>query len=108
MVDIRKSIRFLSGTDLDTLGLGMGEIIDILEAAFRAKAAGKVIMAPKIFFHRDGPRFYSSMVSASPEFGYAGCKWQSGRSGELRAGPALHPGPLHPDRGRHRANVRRH
>ena len=78
MVDIRKSIRFLSGTDLDTLGLGMGEIIDILEAAFRAKAAGKVIMAPKIFFHRDGPRFYSSMVSASPELGYAGCKWQSG------------------------------
>ena len=78
MVDIRKSIRFLSRTDLDTLGLGMGEIIDILEAAFRAKAAGKVIMPPKIFFHRDGPRFYSSMVSASPELGYAGCKWQSG------------------------------
>ena len=35
-------------------------------------------MPPKIFFHRHGPRFYSSMVSASPELGYAGCKWQSG------------------------------
>ena len=78
MADIRNSIRFLSRADLDTLGLGMGEIIDILEAAFRARAAGKVIMPPKIFFHRHGPRFYSSMVSASPDLGYAGCKWQSG------------------------------
>ena len=78
MVDIRKSIRFLSGADLDSLGLGMGEIIDILDGAFRTKAAGKVSMPPKIFFHRLGPRFYSSMVSSSPELGYAGCKWQSG------------------------------
>ena len=78
MVDIHKSIRFLSSADLDSLGLGMGEIIEILEAAFRAKAADKVIMPPKIFFHRLGPRFYSSMVSASPDLGYAGCKWQSG------------------------------
>ena len=78
MVDIHESIRFLSRADLDSLGLGMGEIIEILEAAFRAKAAGKVIMPPKIFFHRLGPRFYSSMVSASPDLGYAGCKWQSG------------------------------
>ena len=78
MVEFRKSIRFLSKADLDTLGLGMGDIIDILEEAFRAKAAGKVMMPPKIFFHRHGPRFYSSMVSASPALGYAGCKWQSG------------------------------
>ena len=78
MADMRKSIRFLSKADLDSLGLGMGEIIDLLEAAFRAKAAGKVLMPPKIFFHRLGPRFYSSMVSASPDLGYAGCKWQSG------------------------------
>ena len=78
MVEIRRSIRFLSRADLDTLGLGMGELVDILEEAFRAKAAGKVTMPPKIFFHRGGPRFYSSMVSASPALGYAGCKWQSG------------------------------
>ena len=62
MVGIHKSIRFLSRADLDTLGLGMGETIDILEAAFRAKADGNVIMPPKIFFHRDGPRFYSSIM----------------------------------------------
>ena len=78
MVEFRKSIRFLSKADLDTLGLGMGDTIDILEKAFRAKAAGKVMMPPKTFFHRLGPRFYRSMVSASPDLGYAGCKWQSG------------------------------
>ena len=78
MADIRKSIRFLSHANLGTLGLEVGEIIDILEAAFRVKAAGNVFMPPKIFFHRHGPRFYSSMVSASPHLGYAGCKWQSG------------------------------
>ena len=78
MEEARRSVRFLSGADLDGLGLGMGELVDILEAAFRAKAAGGVAMPPKIFFHRDGPRFYSAMVSASPALGYAGCKWQSG------------------------------
>ena len=78
MAEVQRPVRFLSGADLDTLGLGMGEIIDILEGAFRAKAAGEVTMPPKIFFHRGGPRFYSSMVCASPALGYAGCKWQSG------------------------------
>ncbi len=78
MAEARRSIRFLSGADLDMLDIGMGELVDILEAAFRAKAAGEVTMPPKIFFHRGGPRFYSSMVSASPALGYAGCKWQSG------------------------------
>ena len=73
-----RSVRFLSGADLDGLGLGMGELVDILEAAFRAKAAGEVAVPPKIFFHRDGPRFYSAMAAASPALGYAGCKWQSG------------------------------
>ena len=72
------SIRFLSKSDMDTLGLGMADIIEILEEAFRVKAAGEVMMPPKIFFHRLGPRYYSSMVSASPALGYAGCKWQSG------------------------------
>ena len=78
MAEVQRPVRFLSGADLDTLGLGMGEIVDLLEGAFRAKAAGEVTMPPKIFFHRGGPRFYSSMVCASPALGYAGCKWQSG------------------------------
>lgn len=78
MGEVHNSILFLSAEDLDGLDLGMAEIIGILESAFRLKAEGKAIMPPKIFFHRDGPKFYSSMVSASPHLGFAGCKWQSG------------------------------
>ncbi len=78
MAKIYTDVRFLSAADLDTLGLTMAEIVGLLEEAFRVKATGDVMMPPKIFFHRHGPRFYSSMVSASPDLGYAGCKWQSG------------------------------
>jgi ornithine cyclodeaminase/alanine dehydrogenase len=68
----------LSSRDLEDLGLGVGEIVPILEEMFRLKAIGETVLPPKIFFHRDGPRFYSAMVSAAPGLGYAGCKWQSG------------------------------
>ena len=71
-------IRYLNAASLDGLGLGMGEIVDILEDLFREKAKGELFMPPKIFFHRHGPRFYSAMASAAPALGFAGCKWQSG------------------------------
>ena len=71
-------IRYLNAAALDGIGLGMGEIVDILEELFREKAKGQLFMPPKIFFHRYGPRFYSAMASAAPALGFAGCKWQSG------------------------------
>ena len=71
-------ILYLSNRDLEELGLSLGEIVPILEEMFRRKASGDTVQPPKIFFHRGGPRFYSSMVSSAPGLGYAGCKWQSG------------------------------
>jgi ornithine cyclodeaminase/alanine dehydrogenase-like protein (mu-crystallin family) len=71
-------ILYLSNRDLEQLGLSLGEIVPILEEMFRRKANGGTVLPPKIFFHRGGPRFYSSMVSSAPGLGYAGCKWQSG------------------------------
>ena len=71
-------ILYLSRQDLDSLGLSISEITSILEEMFRLKAAGGTVLPPKIFFHRNGPRFYSSMVSSAPALGHAGCKWQSG------------------------------
>ena len=71
-------ILYLSNGDLEQLGLSLGEIVPILEEMFRRKANGGTVLPPKIFFHRGGPRFYSSMVSSAPGLGYAGCKWQSG------------------------------
>src|SRR5436190_23088396 len=71
-------ILYLSSQNLEELGLSMAEIVPILEDMFRLKAVGGTVLPPKIFFHRNGPRFYSSMVSAASGLGYAGCKWQSG------------------------------
>jgi len=71
-------ILYLSNRDLEQLGLSLGEIVPILEEMFRRKASGGTVQPPKIFFHRGGPGFYSSMVSSAPGLGYAGCKWQSG------------------------------
>ncbi len=73
-----ESILYLSSRDLDDIGLSMAEIVSILEEMFQLKAEGGTVLPPKIFFHRNGPRFYSSMVSSAPTLGYAGCKWQSG------------------------------
>lgn len=73
-----QQIRYLNETHLDSLGLAMPGIVDILEETFRFKAAGDALMPPKIFFHLEGDRFYSAMASCCPPLGYAGSKWQSG------------------------------
>jgi ornithine cyclodeaminase/alanine dehydrogenase-like protein (mu-crystallin family) len=69
---------YLSGADLERLNFTLADMVPILEEMFRLKARGDTLMPPKIFFHRKGARFYSSMVSCAPQLGYAGCKWQSG------------------------------
>ena len=71
-------ILYLSSQDLEDLSLSMAEIVPILEEMFLLKASGGTVLPPKIFFHRNGKPFYSSMVSSAPMLGYAGCKWQSG------------------------------
>jgi ornithine cyclodeaminase/alanine dehydrogenase-like protein (mu-crystallin family) len=73
-----ETILYLSNQDLEDLSLSIAEIVSILEEMFLLKATGGTVLPPKIFFHRNGPRFYSSMVSSAPALGYAGCKWQSG------------------------------
>ena len=71
-------ILYLGAADLDGLGLGMPEIVDILEDVFRHKAAGAGVNPPKIFIHFGRDRLYSAMASSCPPLGRAGCKWQSG------------------------------
>jgi len=77
-VVIYTEFKYIHAAELEKLGFGMGDIVEILEEAFRVKANGQVIMPPKVFFYRDGDKFYSSMASASPYLGFGGCKWQSG------------------------------
>ena len=44
-------ILYLNGSDLESLGFSMADIIPLLERMFRHKADGGTIMPPKIFFH---------------------------------------------------------
>ncbi len=73
-----KEILFINYEQMDSLGVNVIDIVDILEKVFVHKAGGETLMPPKIFFHRGGSRFYSAMASCIPTMGYAGCKWQSG------------------------------
>ena len=46
-----REIIYLNSDHLDELNFEMPEVVDILEMAFRHKAAGDTQMPPKIFFH---------------------------------------------------------
>ncbi|MSQ54129.1 MAG: ornithine cyclodeaminase family protein [Betaproteobacteria bacterium] len=70
--------RYLTATDLQKLGLTIGRVADVLEEAFRHKAAGGVVAPPMTFFHREKAAWFNSMVCWIPALGYAGCKFQSG------------------------------
>lgn len=71
-------IRYLNSRHLDSLGINPSLMVDAMEDVFRLRHGGNTHMPPKIFFHLEADRFYSAMVSASPELGYAASKWQSG------------------------------
>jgi ornithine cyclodeaminase/alanine dehydrogenase-like protein (mu-crystallin family) len=45
------SFRYLTRADVEAVGLAGTEVIEILDAAFRAKRAGAVEMPPKIGVH---------------------------------------------------------
>ena len=77
-VDRIDQVLCLSRRDLDSLGLEMIEIVDLLEEMFRRRASTGMVNPPKIFEHRSDSRFFSSMVAFAPAMGFASCKWQSG------------------------------
>jgi len=70
--------RYLTASDLQRLGLTLDRLADVLEAAFRQKAAAAVVSPPMTFFHRAQGAWFNSMVCWIPPLGYAGCKFQSG------------------------------
>ena len=73
-----REILYLNESHLDSLDLEISRVIDVLDEAFRYKAAGATLMPPKTFFHLPGDRFYSAKASCFPPLGYAASKWQSG------------------------------
>ncbi len=75
---MKEGPRYLTASDLRGLGLTTGRVADVLEEAFRHKAAGCAVMPPMTFFHRERGQWFNSMVCSIAPLGYAGCKFQSG------------------------------
>ena len=70
---------YLSQADVVAAGLSMAEIIDALEAAFRAKGEGRTEMPPKPGVHPGGGNnFIHAMPAYIPDLKSAGVKWVSG------------------------------
>ncbi|MFN2190047.1 MAG: ornithine cyclodeaminase family protein [Candidatus Promineifilaceae bacterium] len=70
---------YLSRADVESAGLGIAEIIDLLEQAFAEKGAGKVEMPPKPGIHPGGgDNFIHAMPAYIPGMKSAGIKWVGG------------------------------
>jgi ornithine cyclodeaminase/alanine dehydrogenase-like protein (mu-crystallin family) len=70
---------YLSQAEVESVGLGMAEIIELLETAFREKGQGRVEMPPKPGIHPGGgDNFIHAMPAYIPAMDSAGLKWVSG------------------------------
>src|SRR5208337_2900796 len=72
------SILYLSRADVERVALDMPTILDLLERAFREKAAGQVEMPPKPGIHTRPEAFIHAMPAYIPALRSAGIKWVSG------------------------------
>ncbi len=74
-----KKLLYLSQADVESTGLTMAEVIELLETAFREKGAGRVEMPPKPGIHPgEGDNFIHAMPAYIPAMNSAGLKWVSG------------------------------
>jgi ornithine cyclodeaminase/alanine dehydrogenase-like protein (mu-crystallin family) len=71
-------ILYLSQSDVTKVNLDMATVINLLEAAFREKGAGKVEMPPKPGIHTMPDAFIHAMPAYIPSLHSAGIKWVSG------------------------------
>lgn len=73
-----QQLLYLSRADVEAVALDMPTIIDLLEAAFVEKGAGRVEMPPKPGIHTRPDAFIHAMPAYIPASGSAGIKWVSG------------------------------
>ena len=84
--DPGKKILYLTHAEVSAAGPGMGEIIRILEEAFREKSKGRVEMPPKIGIHTAPDAFIHAMPAAVTATKAAGVKWISGYPANRKRG----------------------
>lgn len=72
------SLLYLSRQDVETVGLDLPTIIELLEKAFRNKGEGSVELPPKPGIHTRPNAFIHAMPAYIPALHSAGIKWVSG------------------------------
>jgi len=77
---------YLSRADVETVGLEMRIIIDLLEKAFLDKGHGKVEIPPKPGIHTMPDAFIHAMPAYIPAMRSAGIKWVSGYPENFKRG----------------------
>jgi ornithine cyclodeaminase/alanine dehydrogenase len=76
---MEKQLLYLSQADVESVGLIMAEIIDLLETAFKEKGEDRVEMPPKPGIHPgESDNFIHAMPAYIPAMNSAGVKWVSG------------------------------
>jgi ornithine cyclodeaminase/alanine dehydrogenase len=80
-------ILYLSKADVAKTGVGMAEIIQLVEKAFEEKGHARVEMPPKPGIHPGhGDNFIHAMPAYIPALNSAGVKWVSGYPGNAKRG----------------------
>lgn len=77
---------YLSRADVENAGLGVAEIIELLEQAFLEKGRGNVEMPPKPGIHTQPDAFIHAMPASIPAMEAAGIKWVSGYPDNYKKG----------------------
>jgi ornithine cyclodeaminase/alanine dehydrogenase len=73
-----KNLLYLSQSDVESVSLGMPEIIAALESAFREKGEGRVEMPAKTGIHPQTDAFLHAMPALIPAQKASGIKWVAG------------------------------
>ena len=71
-------VRYLSRADVEAVGLSGVEVVEILDALFRAKRMGRTEMPPKIGVHPRDDAFIHAMPAYLADADVAGIKWVAG------------------------------
>jgi ornithine cyclodeaminase/alanine dehydrogenase-like protein (mu-crystallin family) len=86
-----EGVRYLSRADVERVGLAGTDVIEILDAAFRAKREGGVEMPPKIGVHPREDAFIHAMPAYLSGVDAVGLKWVAGYPGNQELGlPYIH------------------
>lgn len=73
----QRELLYLSRRDLESLAIGMGDVVEAVDAALRAKGSGEAVAPPKASLHGPGEEFSQVMAASLPTLGGLGVKWVS-------------------------------